>query len=613
MSLLVDLQLVPQRILEKVRAAVLQNREALRHGGIRSRVNQATKQRPQFTKVGATMRDYRAPVPVATGGQTFEPPNLGWVFNPDRIEGEESLLISGDGSASLAISGPSGYGDTVSWGINPYQPMRPFVAEYLDSEWSDWVWKGGDLFAKTKRLSKVRFPCRAKGAGGNAANIVLPAQKASVYVDYRASIYTYNYWVITAESKNIGSTASYPDEERLVVIGKWMHAPGLITSLPLPESSEYAAAYAAAQAERVAAFHGATKWMVLSIDPLPTLEDQSHQFYERSSYAMRTCSIRENSVVELDTPQELEQQIQNAFGRPWQAQIHQYSSDSHPEIKRLTTLRLEKIQYRYSSVDGSILLPTPRASLDPNIPEAQQEWLPDYLGVLSEDGYDFPVYTDGWYDYQGAVVGNSYEYKLHVPAYAPVEPESLATDADVYGFVQQYCSFGFIDKQQDAAYSSFDAYHATPAIYGVLDGTANLADFDRYNYNVTISELVSRFAFWPPKFQYLTYRDEVEDFYIDYEWDEPYQVIGTYAYDPANYEDPPYFWNFGGGSMETPGRPRSYKLLMAPKPGTPGVGPDQPTRVELPSYPQMILTTTYEANAYCTERLVELGFDVSDF
>jgi hypothetical protein len=135
MSLLVDLQLVPQRILEKVRAAVLQNREALRHGGIRSRVNQATKQRPQFTKVGATMRDYKAPVPVATGLPEADQA-LAWAYvmrrwnnlNPlsvNTIErGIKHTIYSANGSAQFDNDQEETY---TSWSGSSVEQRGPFV------------------------------------------------------------------------------------------------------------------------------------------------------------------------------------------------------------------------------------------------------------------------------------------------------------------------------------------------------------------------------------------------------------------------------------------------------------------------------------------------------
>ena len=136
MSLLVDLQLVPQRILEKVRAAVLQNREALRHGGIRSRVNQATKQRPQFTKVGATMRDYRVPVPVATGLPDPDQ-GLAWAYVLKRSGLTDFAPIyhsiySADGLVRYENSNEQQYAQWAKRG--PKTGLLPVVYEYVDRQ-----------------------------------------------------------------------------------------------------------------------------------------------------------------------------------------------------------------------------------------------------------------------------------------------------------------------------------------------------------------------------------------------------------------------------------------------------------------------------------------------
>ena len=564
MSLLVDLQLVPQRILDRVRAAVLQNREALRHGGTRSRVVQATKQRPQFTKVGATMRDYVAPVPIATG-RPDEPPNLGWIYRTGN-DAEDYVLVSGNGSESLTVSAPENY-KSEAWPLTVNADMRPFDAQYIDTQWS--VWQGGGtsgngmaLWFQSKRLSSVRFPCRFKVKSNVSAEVTTPAKGGSIYIDYRTSMTTFNYYVVAADNtrQDIPQTGD-PTGEKVgeLNLRRYVHAPA---------GADPASYIVNPQAQ---------KWIEVRINGRPYFDD--HQYAQSSTYAMRVFSVKRDTVTGIDTPLECEQKVQGLLGFPAEAQV----------VEGERNLGLRSSSYPEDANGNVILLP----------PTTGDEWKADYLGVYIENGISYPVYTGGLFNFEGFNSAPYYIYFLTVPSLLPVSASTDVPPSQTKIVLQDAGSFGVIRKASGDAQGGFSRYIATPAVYGLLDGTATVTESDLFQ--LTIPDLISRFEFWPPKFQFLAVSDASAGTALDYASDDQ-QVVTTYANNPDNFSDPAYYYNFGGGPMDIPGSPSRYRFNMVPV----------QDRVELPGTPEIILTTTYGANAYCNERLIELGFDLND-
>ena len=106
MSLLVDVQYVPNRILEVVKARILANRERwLQQQQQQAQLKGPTRPRPQQAKFGATPLIYRRPEPAAVGGLKSE--LVAFDVDYAEVNGKWSWRISTDKGAELIVELPT--------------------------------------------------------------------------------------------------------------------------------------------------------------------------------------------------------------------------------------------------------------------------------------------------------------------------------------------------------------------------------------------------------------------------------------------------------------------------------------------------------------------------
>jgi hypothetical protein len=116
MALLIDVQEVPWRILEAVKARILANREAKRRREKAEEVKGLTRPRPQRKEIGATMSTYRRPEPAPLVLGDPAEVALAWVYVGDRGElgGELGYVWIDSGDRSSRIAMVFDYTDTTA-------------------------------------------------------------------------------------------------------------------------------------------------------------------------------------------------------------------------------------------------------------------------------------------------------------------------------------------------------------------------------------------------------------------------------------------------------------------------------------------------------------------
>lgn len=176
MSLLVDLQVVPDRILETVKARILANRARLQQ---QAELKGPTRPRVQRARFNASATTYRRPEPSAQGGDV---PSCVWFFQDQRYSQLSPGYFSDNaGPGNLLISQVANPG----WAVTP--ATRPNLSPILTASATVIArlpenYQTGDLFSTRATMTvgytsaafvRVKFTYSGPGLAF-AAYVVLP-------------------------------------------------------------------------------------------------------------------------------------------------------------------------------------------------------------------------------------------------------------------------------------------------------------------------------------------------------------------------------------------------------------------------------------------------------